>query len=411
MTKVEKKPKIRFRGFAGEWKKKEFNELAEVRRGLTYKPTDIRDGGIRVLRSSNINEDQFVLKDDDIFVSEDAVNIDYVRGNDILITSANGSTRLVGKHAVINEVALNRMVHGGFMLLARAKEPYFLNASMGSNWYCKFINVYVAGGNGAIGNLSKTDLEAQELYVPLYLEQTQIGDFFKQIENLITLHQIKYDKLLNIKKSMFEKMFPKDGTDVPEVRFKRFTGSWKQCELGKVLTERKILQKISEDAPVLAFAAGQGVIDRSERKSNNRDHLTLDPTNKTYLLTEYNDIVYNPSNLKYGAIDRNKYGKGVISPIYVTFITEEEPSFIELIVKSEKFKLRALQYEEGTVVKRQSVKPENLLSLNVTISKSKEEQKKIGEYFEKFDKLITLHQREMEKLKNIKKACLEKMFI
>jgi len=196
----------------------------------------------------------------------------------------------------------------------------------------------------------------------------------------------------------------------PEVRFAGYTDDWEQHELGEVLIERKILQKISDDAPILAFASGQGVIDRSERKSNNRDHLTLDPTNKNYLLTEYNDIVYNPSNLKYGAIDRNKHGKGVISPIYVTFTTEEEPSFIELIVKSEKFKLRALQYEEGTVVKRQSVNPENLLSLDVKISPSRDEQKKIGVLFEQLDIIINLHQRKYNKLVTVKKAMLEKMF-
>ncbi len=196
----------------------------------------------------------------------------------------------------------------------------------------------------------------------------------------------------------------------PEVRFTGYTDVWKECLLGKVLTERKILQKISDHAPILAFAAGQGVIDRSERKSNNRDHLTLDQANKIYKLTEYNDIVYNPANLKYGAIDRNRYGRGVISPIYVTFTTEEEPSFIELIVKSEKFKLRALQYEEGTVVKRQSVNPENLLSLTVNISPSLDEQKKIGTLFKYLDNLIILHQRKYEKLRTIKKALLKKMF-
>lgn len=196
----------------------------------------------------------------------------------------------------------------------------------------------------------------------------------------------------------------------PQVRFKGFTEDWKEQELGEVLTERKVLQKITEDAPILAFAAGQGVIDRSERKSNNRDHLTHDQENKIYKLTELNDIVYNPSNLKYGAIDRNKHGRGVISPIYVTFTTEEEASFIELIVKSEKFKLRALQYEEGTVVKRQSVKPENLLSLKVNISTSKDEQKKIGVLIQNFDKLITEHQQKHSKLKALKKAMLSKMF-
>lgn len=196
----------------------------------------------------------------------------------------------------------------------------------------------------------------------------------------------------------------------PEVRFAGYTDNWKPLELREVLSERKVLQKISKDAPILAFASGQGVIDRSERKSNNRDHLTLDQENKIYKLTELEDIVYNPSNLKYGAIDRNKHGRGVISPIYVTFTTEEESSFIELIVKSEKFKLRALQYEEGTVVKRQSVKPEDLLSLLVNISPSLEEQKKIGVLFETLEESIQFHQRKYEKLVKIKEGLVRKMF-
>lgn len=197
---------------------------------------------------------------------------------------------------------------------------------------------------------------------------------------------------------------------IPLVRFEGFSEEWEEKELGEVLTERKVLQKITDDAPILAFASGQGVIDRSERRSNNRDHLTRDQANKIYKLTEYDDIVYNPSNLKYGAIDRNKHGRGVISPIYVTFTTGEESSFIELIVKSEKFKLKALLYEEGTVVKRQSVKPENLLSLNIYITSNPVEQAQIGKLFQKIDQMIGLHQRKHEKLVTLKKAMLKKMF-
>ncbi len=196
----------------------------------------------------------------------------------------------------------------------------------------------------------------------------------------------------------------------PEVRFKGFREDWKYQELDGFLVERKTMQKISKDAPILAFASGQGVIDRSERKSNNRDHLTLDQENKVYKLTEIDDIVYNPSNLKYWAIDRNKHWRGVISPIYVTFTTEEEPSFLELIVKGEKFKLRALQYEEGTVVKRQSVSPQNLLSLTVGVSPSITEQQQIGFFFENLDNLISLHQSKYDKLVILKKAMLGKMF-
>jgi len=201
-----------------------------------------------------------------------------------------------------------------------------------------------------------------------------------------------------------------ENKSIPEIRFSEFSGDWEEIKLSDVLKERKVKQKISEEAPLLAFAAGQGVIDRSERKTNNRDFLTNDSTEKSYLITKLNDIVYNPSNLKYGAIDRNKHGYGVISPIYVTFETNEIPSFIELIVKSNAFKQRALRYEEGTVTKRQSVKPENLLSLNVVLPNSKNEQIEIGNLFEELEDIITINKQELENLKQTKQGFLQKMF-
>ena len=162
-----------------------------TRRGLTYKPSDIRKNGVRVLRSSNIAEDSFVLSDEDVFVVREAVNIDCVRANDILITAANGSSRLVGKHTIISGIPEESAVHGGFMLLGTTKEPHFVNASMGSSWYRRFIELFVAGGNGAIGNLNKNDLDNQDIAIPSEKEQKKIGSFFRQLDNLITLHQRK----------------------------------------------------------------------------------------------------------------------------------------------------------------------------------------------------------------------------
>lgn len=197
---------------------------------------------------------------------------------------------------------------------------------------------------------------------------------------------------------------------IPSIRFNGFVDAWEQRKLDKVLHERKLRKKISGETPLLAFAAGQGVIDRSERKTNNRDFLTKDSSTKTYLFTKYDDIVYNPSNLKYGAIDRNKYGEGVISPIYVTFETEEVSSFIELIVRGDSFKQRALQYEEGTVTKRQSVKPESLLSLNITLPISKKEQQRIGDFFKQLDDTIALQQCQLDNYKELKTVMLKKIF-
>ena len=203
----ERVPQIRFKGFTEAWEQRKFSELATTRRGLTYNPTNIAENGVRVLRSSNIKEDVFTLSEDDVFVCRNAVNIEYVHEHEILITAANGSTRLVGKHAIIIGISEKSAVHGGFMLIAAAKSPFFLNASMSAPWYTKFINLFVAGGNGAIGNLSKNDLDEQNVYVPLEVEQVRIGELFKQLDNLITLHQRKLEKLKNIKKSLLEKMF------------------------------------------------------------------------------------------------------------------------------------------------------------------------------------------------------------
>ena len=131
-------------------------------------------------------------------MNPESINIDFANNNDILITSANGSSRLVGKHAIISGTSSNSTVHGGFMLLAKPYiNSYFLNASMSSNWYKKFIDLYVAGGNGAIGNLSKTDLDNQLVHVPKEREIIKIGELFKNLDNLITLHQRKYNCFSN----------------------------------------------------------------------------------------------------------------------------------------------------------------------------------------------------------------------
>ena len=182
-------PEIRFKGFTDAWEQRKLNDFVIIRRGLTYKPSDIAENGIRVLRSSNIDEDQFITSNDDVFVNKDAVNIPFAKNGDILITSANGSNRLVGKHTIISDIAENSTVHGGFMLLAESKNPLFTDALLSSNWYKRFINTYVAGGNGAIGNLSKSDLENQTVVVPSEHEQAKIGQWYDNINQLITLHQ------------------------------------------------------------------------------------------------------------------------------------------------------------------------------------------------------------------------------
>ena len=182
-------PKRRFKQFKddGEWESQKFTELAQVRRGLTYSPKNLTDNkGTLVLRSSNIQNDVITYNEDDVFVNKEAIQIPYVNKQDILVTAANGSPHLVGKHAVIENIK-QPMVHGGFMLLLSAENPYFLNASMHTKWYKKFIELYALGGGGAIGNISQQNLENQRVPVPSKKEQKVLGYFFTKLDKTIEL--------------------------------------------------------------------------------------------------------------------------------------------------------------------------------------------------------------------------------
>ena len=200
-------PAVRFKGFDDIWDQEKLNSLVRLHRGLTYSPNNVQDSGIRVLRSSNILDGQFVMTDDDIFVKSSVVNIPTVKDGDILITAANGSIKLVGKHAIISGISENTAVSGGFMLVGSSRIPDFVNSLFDTSWYQRFIRKYVTGGNGSIGNLKKNDLDKQYVKVPTTSEQERIGEFFREIDQLIINNQIKHEKLLELKKFLLQNMF------------------------------------------------------------------------------------------------------------------------------------------------------------------------------------------------------------
>ena len=200
-------PLIRFNGFESEWILIKFKDMAELRRGLTYSPTQVSNDGIRVLRSCNIDADTFVMSDDDVFVTLQSVTIPLVKDGDILITAANGSPRLVGKHCVIKDTTGTPVVHGGFMLIATSEEPDFLNASMGSDWFKAFQTIGISGGNGAIGNLDKTELEEFSFYIPREkAERDRIATFFRTLDAKISLQTQRIEKLKQLKFACLNKM-------------------------------------------------------------------------------------------------------------------------------------------------------------------------------------------------------------
>ncbi|WP_436937458.1 restriction endonuclease subunit S [Staphylococcus xylosus] len=188
-----------------EWKTLKIKDIAEILRGLTYKPEDIRVAGIRVLRSSNIIKDKFHTYKDDIFVDESVVKIPLVNKGDILITAANGSPKLVGKHAIIEKLD-DESVAGGFMYILRSDNSKFIQIWMSTMEYKRIIS-RVQGGNGSIGNLSRKDLENGYITLPCDEEQNKIGSFFNKFDELIEKQNQKIDGLKSRKKGFLQKMF------------------------------------------------------------------------------------------------------------------------------------------------------------------------------------------------------------
>ena len=146
---------------------------------------------------------------------------------------------------------------------------------------------------------------------------------------------------------------------------------------------------------MLAFSYAEGVINPEDKKTNKRDFIMSDKFSKIFSRTEFNDIIYNPANVIHGAIHRNKLGTGVVSPIYKIFICNGvSPKYMGERLHTDKFIQEITKYIEGTVIKLRTLSPEKFLEMMVEVPNSYEEQEKIGEYFEKLDQLITLHQRE-----------------
>lgn len=204
----ETTPRVRFKGYEGEWEKVKFAAFAEINRGLTYTPINIVENGVRVLRSSNIDNDVFGISNEDVFVTPNCINICYAKEGDILITAANGSPRLVGKHAIIRNTGSIPVVAGGFMYLVTSQESEFLNASMSSDWYWRFLKIGVAGGNGSIGNLNRNDLEETVFPIPsLKEERNMIASYFTNLDSQITLQTQRLEKLKQIKSACLDNMF------------------------------------------------------------------------------------------------------------------------------------------------------------------------------------------------------------
>ena len=226
-------------------------------------------------------------------------------------------------------------------------------------------------------------------------EQAQIGTFFRSLDHVITLHQRKCEKLKNVKKSMLEKMFSQEGASVPEIRFAEFTDAWEQRKVGDLLVERDEQAPMSDEYPLMAFIANEGVAPKGDRYD--RSALVTDTEKKLYKKTELGDFIYSSNNLETGSIGLNKYGKASISPVYSIFQPTgiADADFLGRRFVRKDFINAMVKWRQGVIYGQWRIHESDFIKIEIPVP-TVEEQRKIGAFLDALDHLITLHQRKLK---------------
>ena len=379
-------PEIRFKGFLEPWEDFNLNSLVSFYSGLTYSPQNVAQEGTLVLRSSNVKNDE-IIDADNVYVKNTIVNCENVKKGDIIVVVRNGSRALIGKHAQIKKDMPNTVI-GAFMTGVRYSQSEFLNALLSTVHFSKEIEKNL----GATINQITTGAfkEMSFLFPKNNNEQQKIGKFFSKIDDLIKFQQQKLEKLKNIKKSMQDKMFPKNGNSIPEIRFKGFLEPWKKSKLGNIYSFKygEYNNNPSNGGIYPVFGAN-GIIGGFD-KFNAKNSVIIGH------MGEY------AGSVLWGEGKHFVTYNGTISLPNQKVINDKFGYFML-------FQLNLAQICGGSGMPFLSY--EQLQRFDCTFPQDKKEQQKIGKFFSKIDDLIKFQQQKLEKLKNIKKSMLDKMFV
>ena len=396
MTEKSAKPQLRFAGFDDTWEQRKLGEVFVEYSEKNHEELPalmIIQGGGTIRRDES---DRSLLYD-----KANLSNYKMVKEGDFIVhlRSFEGGLEKATNTGIISPAY--HTFHGE-NTDSRFYYSYFRSK--------KFIDIDLKPHVYGIRDGRSIDIEGMKtIKIPStsYEEQKAIGTFIEHLDNLITLHQRKYDKLTNVKKSMLEKMFPKNGSNVPEIRFKGFSDAWEQRELSELIIEYKETVDSDCDLPVLTSSKTEGVVLQEEHFGRKQQH---DITGYNILPRGYCTYRNRSDGVDFTFNINKCCDKGIISKFYPVFYgNNSDVFFISLVLNHSEEVVHEIGYTcTGTGQKVLSFL--DLQKMNITVP-SYDEQKKIAGYFEHLDHLITLHQRELEKLKNLKKACLEKMFV
>ena len=408
MTESRKVPKLRFPEFSGDWEQRKLGEVSSVYDGVHQTPA-YKNEGIMFLSVENI-----ATLHSTKYISEEAFKRDYKiypQKGDILMTR-------IGDVGTTNVVKTDERI-AFYVSLALLKpvnvNSYFLCNAMRSPLFQKGLRDRTLS-TAIPKKINKDEIGRVNVFVPQKIEeQEQIGAFFNQLDNIITLHQRKLESLKKVKKSFLQKMFPKNGEKIPEIRFPEFSGDWEQRKLGE-------LGKCQSGVgfPSIEQGGKEGIPFFKVSDMNLEG-------NQFELSTANNYVSYEQIQKKgwkpitsLPAIFFAKVGAAVMlnrkrlcrKPFLLDNNTMAYILGPELNVEFSKqlFEIIYLPSlaQEGALP---SYNASNVENLNVVITQNENEQHKIGAFLQKIDKTITLHQRKLEVLNKLKKAMLQNMFV
>ena len=408
-------PQIRFNGFDESWEVKKLGEIGFTYSGLFGKSKiDFGHGEGKYITYMNIFSNPITNVDITAPIEID-INQNEVEFGDVFFTTSSETPEEVGMTSVWlgsgKNTYLNSFCFG--YRLTEELDSYFIAYLLRSFNTRKKIT-YLAQGISRY-NISKNKVMQICISRPKISEQYHIGSYFQNLDKLITLQQQKHDKLVTLKKAMLDKMFPTEGADVPEIRFMGFTGDWDEEKLGDIgYTYTGLTGKTKAD-----FGHGNGkyitymnVFSNPVADNDITEAIEVDNNQNK---VQFGDVFFTTSSETPEEVGMSSvWLKNCHNTYLNSFCFGYRPNikvdnyYFAYLLRSTVIRKRIIFLAQG--ISRYNISKNKVMEISVPLP-NLEEQKQIGSYFQNLDKLISLHQQEIQKLKNIKKACLEKMFV
>ena len=406
MAEKQNTPEIRFEGFTDPWEQRKFSDM--------YVVNNERNVNCELGYDRTLSIATMTFNGGNGAADDSLSNYKVIRVGDIAFEGHTNKVHAYGRF-VLNDAGDGLMSPRFSCLRPIVEQRYsFWKYYIPREESMRPILVNATKNGTMMNELVPDDLMHESILVPCLAEQEVIGNSFSQLDHVITLHQRKHDKLCTLKKSMLDKMFPKPGETEPEIRFEGFTDPWEQRKLGEVA--HRVIRKNEgnqSDLP-LTISAQHGLVD--QRGYFNNQVASRDMSG--YYLLENGEFAYNKStsgDSPWGAIKRlTKYEKGCLSTLYICFgLDLGDPDFLVTYYETNRWHgaVQMIAAEGARNHGLLNIAPDDFFETAITLPCSTEEQKQIGCFFIELNSLITLHQRKLELLRNIKKSLLDRMFV